>query len=271
MATRFVSVPARRNRTSSPVPPPRDTFTPHIEPATTGPSPAVAWDPPPPPRPTAQPSNLELFVCQRVSAELQPLLDGWRDSVRAELLAVREASSDAAEWREAVSAELTSVLAEQRRTTDAVSAASARLAEAPPVKLAKQLEKQEEHLLESIKGMHDSIIESRLSFERAEAGSRADKRSLHRALTDEKKAAIALSRKALEESEAQGRELAARLSAAEEQAKKAASRALSGEQRAGEVRALSGGSSAEGAHRAAHSHAEQRSTRILTLALICLR
>ena len=33
-------------------------------------------------RPAPQPSQTELFVCQRVQAELQPLLDGWREQVR---------------------------------------------------------------------------------------------------------------------------------------------------------------------------------------------
>ena len=94
--SRVISYPtassARRSRAASPPPatPAPLTFTDSYG----RPRPAETSLPP-------QPSNLELFVCQRVSAELQPLLDGWRDAVRLELHAVREASADAAEWREA--------------------------------------------------------------------------------------------------------------------------------------------------------------------------
>ena len=51
-------------------------------------------------------NNLELFVCERVAAELQPLLDEWRDAVRSELHAIQDVSADATDWREAVSLEL---------------------------------------------------------------------------------------------------------------------------------------------------------------------
>ena len=84
-----------------------------------------------PPSGPQPPSNLELFVCQRVSAELQPMLEGWKDAVRAELLQVREASADAGDWREAVSSELADLRVEQQRAAASLEATTARLAEAP--------------------------------------------------------------------------------------------------------------------------------------------
>ena len=93
-----------------------------------------------------RPSNLELFVCQRVSAELQPLLDSWRDAVRGELLSVREATADAADWREAVSAELAELRGEQQRAAASLTTTASQLAEAPPVRIQKKLEKQQETL-----------------------------------------------------------------------------------------------------------------------------
>ena len=190
-------------------------------------------------RPASQPSNLELFVCQRVSAELQPLLDGWRDAVRAELIAVRDASADAAEWREAVSGELGSLLQEQHRTANGLAAASAKLAEAPPSSLKARLQKQEETILASLSRLQETIGETRLTFERAEAGQRSDKRTLIKAVNDEKATALAASSHALDEAKAQARDLQARLHTAEEAARKAQARAVESNELACDAKALS--------------------------------
>jgi len=161
---------------------------------------------------------LELFVCQRVSAELQPLLDGWRDAVRTELLAVRDASADAAEWREAVSSELGNLLHEQQRTASGLASANETLAQAPPIRLHKRIEKQEESILASLARLQELISETRLTFERAEAGQRSDKKMLMKAVHEEKATALASQQRALDDAKAMARDLQARLYASEETA-----------------------------------------------------
>lgn len=211
-----------RQRASSPPPTPPQPLT-----FTDGygrPRPADTSHPP-------QPSNLELFVCQRVSAELQPLLDGWRDAVRLELHAVREASADAAEWREAVSAELSELRSEQERGAESLGSVSKRLAEAPPSRLQKKLEMHEETMLTSLKRLQELVGDTRQSFERAEQGSTKEKRALVKALQEEKALALAASARELEHAERRGAELEDRLSAAESAAKAAARRASEGEER----------------------------------------
>ena len=175
-------------------------------------------------------------MCQRVSAELQPLLDGWRDAVRLELHAVREASADAAEWREAVSAELSELRSEQERAADSIGSTSARLAEAPPSRLQKKLEKQEETMLSSLRQLQTLVGETRQTFEKAEAGSTKEKRALVKALQDEKALALAASARELEHAERRGAELEDRLSAAESAAKTAATRATEADERVAALR-----------------------------------
>lgn len=176
------------------------------------------------------PSNLELFVVQRVSAELQPLLDRWRDAVRGELLAVREASADAAEWREAVSSELSTLRAGQQRTADTLATASARLEEAPPSQLHRSLEKQEESFGSSMRRLQEALGETSLTFERAEASSAKDKRQVIKAIQEERARALEASGKQVEHLELHAADLAARLSAAEAAAKASGKRAANVEQ-----------------------------------------
>ena len=169
-------------------------------------------------------------MCQRVSAELQPLLDGWRDAV-ARAHAVREASADAAEWREAVSAELSELRSEQERGAESLGSVSKRLAEAPPSRLQKKLEMHEETMLTSLNRLQELVGDTRQSFERAEQGSTKEKRALVKALQEEKALALAASARELEHAERRGAELEDRLSAAESAAKAAARRASEGEER----------------------------------------
>ena len=186
--------------------------------------------------PPSRPNNLELFVCQRLSAELQPLLDGWCEAVRRELLAVREASADAAEWREAVSAELAQLRSEQQRAAESLEGTSSRLAEMPPARLQKKLEKQQETLVASLRQLQDELGETRRTFERTEAGIAKERRQLIKAAQDEKTAALAaceLERLRIEERAA---ELERRLHNAEAAARAAADRAASGEHEAGRLR-----------------------------------
>ena len=206
-------------------------------------SPSPSPTPPPIPaheyRPASQPSNLELFVCQRVSAELQPLLDGWRDAVRTELLAVRDASADAAEWREAVSSELGNLLHEQQRTASGLASANETLAQAPPIRLHKRIEKQEESILASLARLQELISETRLTFERAEAGQRSDKKVLMKAVHEEKATALASQQRALDDAKAMARDLQARLYASEETARTAQTRADMANELATEAEVLS--------------------------------
>ena len=192
-----------------------------------------------------RPSNLELFVCQRVSAELQPLLDSWRDAVRGELLSVREATADAADWREAVSAELAELRGEQQRAAASLTTTASQLAEAPPVRIQKKLEKQQETLSDSLRQLQDELKETRKTFDRAEAAAAKERRELLKTAQEEK--AAALSASALERSHAEQRvaELEATLQRSESAARAASARASQGEESSlsltkalGEVRVL---------------------------------
>lgn len=202
------------------------------------PPPAQYDAPPPQPRALQPPSNLELFVCQRVSAELQPLLDGWRDAVRRELLSVREASADASDWREAVSAELAELRGEQQRSSESLADASARLAESPPARLQKKIEKQQEMLVASLTQLQEELGETRRTFERTEAGTSKERRQLVKAANDEK--ATALAAVELERRRAQERiaELEQRLTSTETAARAAGARASNGQAEVGDLRLI---------------------------------
>ena len=131
-------------------------------------------------------NNLELFVCERVAAELQPLLDEWRDAVRSELHAIQDVSADATDWREAVSVELSEMRAQQDRSWTSLQATAAKLADVPPSKLQVRIEKQETTLLSSIGRLQSTVGEARQAFERAEASSSKEKQRLVQAINDEK-------------------------------------------------------------------------------------
>ena len=144
-----------------------------------------------------------------------------------------------------MSAELAELRGEQQRAAASLTTTASQLAEAPPVRIQKKLEKQQETLSDSLRQLQDELKETRKTFDRAEAAAAKERRELLKTAQEEK--AAALSASALERSHAEQRvaELEATLQRSESAARAASARASQGEESSlsltkalGEVRVL---------------------------------
>ena len=135
-----------------------------------------------------------------------------------------------------MSAELAELRGEQQRAAESLGSASERLAEAPPARLQKKLENQQEVLSASLRQVQEELGEARRTFERAEAGSTKERRQLIKAAQDEKATALAASELERHRAEQRTAELERELLSAETAAQAAIERANSNESHLGELR-----------------------------------
>ena len=150
---------------------------------------------------------------QRVSSEIQPMLDGWRDAVTSEISRLHSSESD---WIRDFSTGLSELREEATRRSkmeEVLRACYEKLAAEGGVapKLVKKLEEQAATVTGSLGKMQGLLVESRKVMERTERSSNADKRTLLKATSEENAEALRLCAESLRASDDRARTLEAQL------------------------------------------------------------